>query len=136
MSYGIGTFARASGEAFPGMVLDGRVRDLRTAFGEQATVLSILNEWDAAQPRLDALAVESGQQLGLSELRLLPRISPPGAFLCAGANYRLHIIEMRTANAVAQGLDGKTAEADAVCAMDERAANGIPFVFAGWPGSV
>jgi 2-keto-4-pentenoate hydratase/2-oxohepta-3-ene-1,7-dioic acid hydratase in catechol pathway len=48
----------------------------------------------------------------------------------------MHIIEMRTANAVAQGLDGEIAKAEATQAMDERAAHGIPFVFAGWPGSV
>lgn len=58
------------------------------------------------------------------------------AFLLAGANYRMHIIEMRTANAIAQGHDGEQARAEATRQMDDRAATGIPFVFAGWPGSV
>ena len=135
MSYGIGTFSSGDGEAFPGLVSDQRVRDLRPALGEHATVLSALNEWEATLPRLDALAASPGEH-ALEDLRPAPPIHPAGAFLCAGANYRMHIIEMRTANAIAQGLDGEAAKADATRAMDERAADGIPFVFAGWPGAV
>ncbi len=135
MSYGIGSFARPGGEPFPGLAADGRVLDLRAEFGPGASVLSILGDWERSVPRLDRLASRAGQH-ALEELRTLPPINPPGAFLCAGANYRMHIIEMRTANAIAQGLDGEVAKAEAARAMDERAANGIPFVFAGWPGSV
>ncbi len=98
-------------------------------------MLSILNDWDQALPAMNAICErEAGSNSRV--MIVLPPINPPGAFLCAGANYRMHIIEMRTANAVAQGLDGEVAKADATQAMDERAANGIPFVFAGWPGAV
>lgn len=136
MSFGIGTFSQTQGKPFPGLVRDGRVSDLRTEFGESATVLGILSEWDIALPRLDDLASQRAGELELSALRILPPIHPAGPFLCAGANYRMHIIEMRTANAIAQGLDGDVAKAEATRAMDERAANGIPFMFAGWPGAV
>lgn len=136
MSYGIGTFARPAGEPFPGLVADGRVSDLRLSFGEHATVLSLLGDWERVRVRLDELAGQRAGELELRDLRVRPPINPPGAFLCAGANYRRHIIEMRTANAVAQGLDGEAAGADATRAMDERAAHGIPFMFAGWPGAV
>ncbi len=136
MGYGIGTFAQADGEPFPGLISEGRVRDLRGEFGGHATVLSILEDWEASLLRLDELAGRRAGELELAQLKILPPINPPGGFLCAGANYRMHIIEMRTANAVAQGLDGEFAMAEATRAMDERAATGIPFVFAGWPGAV
>ncbi len=135
MSYGIGSFAGADGEPFAGLVSNGRVHDLRATFDVHTTVLSILGGWERSLPRLDELAQRDGEH-ALGELTILPPINPPGAFLCAGANYRMHIIEMRTANAVAQGLDGDVAQAEATAAMDERAANGIPFMFAGWPGAV
>jgi 2,4-diketo-3-deoxy-L-fuconate hydrolase len=136
MGYGIGTFAGTDGEPFPGLVADERVSDLRPRFGDHATVLSILADWESALPRLEETAGQRAGRIELGDLRILPPVNPPGAFLCAGANYRMHIIEMRTANAVAQGLDGEAARADATRAMDERAARGIPFVFAGWPGAV
>jgi len=136
MSFGIGTFSQAQGDPFPGLVRDGRVSDLRTEFGPSATVLGILGDWDVSLARLDELASQRAGELELGALRVLPPIHPAGPFLCAGANYRMHIIEMRTANAVARGLDGEVAKAEAVHAMDERAANGIPFMFAGWPGAV
>jgi 2-keto-4-pentenoate hydratase/2-oxohepta-3-ene-1,7-dioic acid hydratase in catechol pathway len=135
MSFGIGTFSQADGLPFPGLVCDALVSDLRSAFGDSATVLSILNDWDRALPKLNAISERDGD-LQLETLTVLPPINPPGAFMCAGANYRMHIIEMRTANAIAQGLDGEAAKADATRAMDERAANGTPFMFAGWPGAV
>ncbi|HEX3803484.1 MAG TPA: fumarylacetoacetate hydrolase family protein [Solirubrobacteraceae bacterium] len=136
MSYGIGTFARLDGESFPGIVVDGRITDLRGSFGERASVLSILGDWERSLPRLDELAGQRAGELELAHLTVLPPINPPGAFMCAAVNYRMHIIEMRTANAIAQGLDGEVAKAEATAAMDERAANGIPFMFAGWPGAV
>jgi 2,4-didehydro-3-deoxy-L-rhamnonate hydrolase len=136
MGYGIGTFARAGTEPFAGLVVGDHVTDLRAGFGERATVLSIIGDWERSLPQLDRIAGQRAGDLELEQLTVLPPISPPGAFLCAGANYRMHIIEMRTANALAQGLDGEVAKADATAAMDERAASGIPFMFAGWPGAV
>jgi len=135
MNFGIGTFAAAGSAPFPGLTVDERVTDLRPHFGEQATVLSLLQDWERSLARLSELSETHGV-LRAGDLKILPPISPPGAFLLAGANYRMHIIEMRTANAVAQGLDGEQARAEATRQMDERAATGIPFVFAGWPGSV
>jgi 2,4-didehydro-3-deoxy-L-rhamnonate hydrolase len=135
MSFGLGTFAADGSDSFPGLVVDDLVTDLRLHFGERATVLALLQDWDRSLARLSELSGTLGD-LPLGDLEILPPINPPGAFLCAGANYRMHIIEMRTANAIAQGKDGGQARAEATRAMDERAAAGIPFVFAGWPGAV
>ncbi|WP_063763877.1 fumarylacetoacetate hydrolase family protein [Actinoplanes subtropicus] len=135
MTFGLGTFAAEESDPFPGLVTGDRVTDLRSHFGDRVTVLSLLQDWDRSLSRLDDLTSRSAGR-PLDELRILPPINPPGAFLCAGANYRMHIIEMRTANAIAAGRDGEQARADATRAMDERAANGIPFMFIGWPGAV
>ena len=134
-SYGLGTFAVGQGKPFPGLVVAEEVTDLSGHFGPAATVLALLEDWDRSLERLDELAAATGE-LALNELTVLPPIYPAGPFLCAGANYRNHIIEMRTANAVAQGLDGEQAQAQTTRQMDERAANGIPFLFVGWPGAV
>jgi 2-keto-4-pentenoate hydratase/2-oxohepta-3-ene-1,7-dioic acid hydratase in catechol pathway len=133
-TFGLGTFALETGEAFPGLVVTDRVTDLRAHFNSDTTVLSLLQGWERWLPRLEELAAPG--DLRLSELAVLPPIYPPGAFLCAGANYRTHVIEMRTANAVAQGRNAAEAEAEATRQMDERAASGIPFMFVGWPGAV
>jgi 2,4-diketo-3-deoxy-L-fuconate hydrolase len=135
-SYGLGTFALGAEDPFPGLVVADRVTDLRGHFGARATVLELLQAWDETLEQLDQLATRRPGDLELSELQVLPPIHPAGAFLCAAVNYRMHIIEMRTANAVANGLDGETAKADATHDMDERAAHGIPFMFVGWPGAV
>jgi 2,4-didehydro-3-deoxy-L-rhamnonate hydrolase len=135
VSFGVGTFAAVGGEPFPGLVSDARVSDLRAHFGPAVTVLSLLEDWEAALVRLEQLSAHSGE-LAVSELRVLAPIHPPGGFLLAGANYRRHVIEMRVANAVADGRPADAAQAEATRAMDERAASGIPFIFAGWPGAV
>lgn len=135
MSFGLGTFAADRADPFPGLATGDRVTDLRPHFGERVTVLALLQDWDRSLTRLSELS-GAVRGLPLADLEILPPINPPGAFLCAGANYRMHIIEMRTANAVAAGNDGEQARAEATRAMDERAATGVPFVFAGWPGAV
>lgn len=132
--FGLGTFALQAGQPFPGLVVADRVTDLRAHFRSGTTVLSLLQDWDRSVARLEELT--GSGDLRLSELTVLAPIYPPGAFLCAGANYRTHVIEMRTANAVAQGLDAPAANAEATRQMDERAASGIPFMFVGWPGAV
>jgi 2,4-diketo-3-deoxy-L-fuconate hydrolase len=135
MSFGLGTFASADAEPFPGLVADGCVSDLRPTFGEHASVLGLLESWESSFEQLGRLAQQPGRHQ-LSSLTVLPPIHPPGAFLLAGANYRRHVIEMRVANAVADGRAAAEAEAEAAGAMDARAAGGIPFIFAGWPGAV
>jgi 2,4-didehydro-3-deoxy-L-rhamnonate hydrolase len=135
MTFGLGTFAADDGMPFAGLVVDGRVTDLREAFGRNVSVLALIYDLDRVFSQLDDLGGEGGD-IPVAELAVLPPIHPPGAFLLAAANYRRHVIEMRTSNAVLAGLDAAEAEAEAERAMDERAENGIPLVFAGWPGAV
>ena len=135
MTFALGTFRPADGDAFAAAVIEGRVVDLRPAFGPQVTVLSLLEDWETSPDRIEA-ASKDAEGVPVHTLTALPPIYPPGAYLLASANYRRHVIEMRVANAVSEGRDRAEAEAEAAQAMDERAAIGIPLVFVGWPGAV
>jgi 2,4-didehydro-3-deoxy-L-rhamnonate hydrolase len=135
MSFGLGTFRASDGQPFAGLVGGDLVIDLRPELGDRVTVLSLLEDWERSLPVLEQ-ASHRRDGTRLSDLAALPPIYPPGAYLLASANYRRHVIEMRVANAVSEGRDRDEAEAEAVRAMDERAALGIPMVFVGWPGAV
>jgi len=56
MSFGLGTFAADGADPFPGLVIQGQVTDLRPHFGELATVLALLQDWDRSLARLSALS--------------------------------------------------------------------------------
>jgi 2,4-diketo-3-deoxy-L-fuconate hydrolase len=90
--FGLGTFETPGGGAFPGLVVDERVLDLRPAFGAEATTLDLLRDWDVSLARLRELA-NGGADDGvpLDDLRPLPPVQPPGQLLCAGANYFRHV---------------------------------------------
>src|SRR5581483_7581118 len=134
----LGTFADEGGP-FPGLVVGGLVFDLRPHLGPDATVLSLLRDWDASLERLAELASSAaGPDAGgrpIGELRVRPPVDPPGPFLCAGANYRRHVIQMMVA-ARAAGTPEDEAREAAERAMDERAATGVPLTFVGWPNAV
>jgi 2-keto-4-pentenoate hydratase/2-oxohepta-3-ene-1,7-dioic acid hydratase in catechol pathway len=73
-------------EVFDASELTGRAGD--------ATVLGILDDWDAARQRLGKAAPAPGAGLKLAGLRLLAPIQWPSAIYCAGANYADHAAEM------------------------------------------
>jgi 2-keto-4-pentenoate hydratase/2-oxohepta-3-ene-1,7-dioic acid hydratase in catechol pathway len=146
--YALGVFVRGvtggsspgGNTAFTGLVRDGRVRDL-SGFG---TVSDLLTYWDDAQRRLDELAArDSGDWTDLADLDVRCPVSP-GQILQAGANYRKHVVDIvlaeRRANASTTGHNDDLPEAEvrrrAESMMDERAAAGTPYVFAGLPSAL
>src|SRR3954451_23455115 len=56
--FALGTFAGSAGEPFPGLVVGGRVVDLRPHFGSDATTSGMLAVWDESLQRLRALAAD------------------------------------------------------------------------------
>lgn len=72
--------------------------DVAVATGRatDGSVAGILDDWQAAQPRLDA-AARSGGGVALAGVELLAPIPLPGAIYCAGANYMDHAAEMARA---------------------------------------
>jgi 2-keto-4-pentenoate hydratase/2-oxohepta-3-ene-1,7-dioic acid hydratase in catechol pathway len=129
--FALGTFDGGQGP-FPGLVLgDDAVHPL------DAPVRALLDRWDdelpALQRRADALGGRPAPYR-LDELRALPPVLPVGQVFQAGANYRTHVLEL-LAGAERRGDDsdgwGPQEREQARRALDERAAQGAPFVFTG-----
>lgn len=134
--FSLGTYA-FSGEAVPCLVLEERAHDLRPSLGEETTIRGLVDDWDAKLPELQRLAdegVPGSEGLPLAELRPLPPVEPIGQIFQAAANYRQHVLDL-IAGAESRGdvSDGHTAgdREDARRLLDERAAEGRPFVFLG-----
>ena len=89
-AFGLGTFA-ASGQTFVGMLRDGLVYDTRPFLGPDATIRSLLEDWDAAIDTLIEVAPSLTGGTSLDDLEVLPPVQPVGQILCAGANYRVHV---------------------------------------------
>jgi 2-keto-4-pentenoate hydratase/2-oxohepta-3-ene-1,7-dioic acid hydratase in catechol pathway len=135
-------FAAGAGEPFAGLVLDGRVTGLGERLGSAVTLRGLVEDWDAALPRLQELAdglSEGDGEHELASLRPLPPIQPSGAIFQAGANYRQHVLDL-IAGAERRGDDsdgGADRDRDAARAqLDERARSGRPFVFLGSANAV
>ena len=71
-----------------------------TGFPAQASVLGLLEDWGHARGALAATAKKRAtgksriKAMPLARTRLLAPLLYPGAILCAGANYRDHMLEM------------------------------------------
>jgi 2-keto-4-pentenoate hydratase/2-oxohepta-3-ene-1,7-dioic acid hydratase in catechol pathway len=138
MWFALGTFD-ADGTAFPGLVVDDTVVDLRPSFGDGATVEGLLQDWDATLAVLHDLAeeVDDSPSIALADLRVLVPFRPK-QLLCAGANYFRHVRQI-VASTLRNGGDERPeeelqAEADRIA--HTRAATGTPFVFPALPGAV
>lgn len=134
MSFGLGTFARADGVPFPGLVVDGRVHDLRPEFSDTRSMLA---EWDTTLARLHQLAeAPPGAGEAVADLRPLPPVEP-SQVLCGGANYYTHLRQMHVAALRKRGdtrpAEEQQAEAAAVAA---GRADDDPYIFAGLPRAV
>jgi len=132
--FGLGTFAAADGAAFPGLVLDGAVRDLRPNFGPGATTLDLLRDWETSLAHLHELArAAAPDATPLEELRPLPPVQPPGQLLCAGANYFNHVRQIAFSFMKTQGDQRPDEEIRAEAEEITRRRRQVedPFVFAG-----
>jgi 2-keto-4-pentenoate hydratase/2-oxohepta-3-ene-1,7-dioic acid hydratase in catechol pathway len=98
-SYKLVTYAGAEGPR-AGAVIGERVCDAAklTGHAADATTLSILADWPAANERLTKAAGSPGTGMPLASTRLLAPIGWPSAVYCAGANYGDHAAEMARAN--------------------------------------
>ncbi|WP_433454479.1 fumarylacetoacetate hydrolase family protein [Streptomyces sp. CA-142005] len=135
--FALGTFSRYGGDPFPGLVTATRVRDLSDV---AASVRALVEDWDGVLPRLAALAEEpqtpDGTWHDLADLRVHAPIEP-GQILQSGANYRRHVEDLVAAEKVSvHGATPEEARADAEKMMDERARNGVPYIFLGSPRAI
>lgn len=140
--FAVGTFSTGNGPAFPGLVTDDRVLDLRTIpelrapGGGEPTTRTLLERWDAVLPLLhDAAASARGEWLPLADLRVHAPLEPR-QILQSGANYRTHVIDLAVAHEPAGGRPAEQVRAEVAAMMDRRAAEDEPYVFIGLPSSI
>jgi len=154
----LGTFSVGEGTPFPGLVVKERVialqamGSLRTPAGLQlarcATLLEVLNAWESnlealqkvASALADAKPAEGQRELRpLEELRIHAPLPRPGAIYCSGANYKKHVVDLIIAHAdqtQTQGMSAEQKRSWGMKLMDERAANGTPFIFMKPPSAI
>lgn len=133
-TWGLGTFSKAGGHPFPGLVVGNRVRSI----GDLATsTFDLLQRWTATEPLLDALARDaSGEWVDVATLETHAPLVP-GEVLQSGANYRQHVIDLVAKEKQSvHGATPEVARADATRMMDERARTGKPYVFIGMRRSI
>ncbi|WP_299538568.1 fumarylacetoacetate hydrolase family protein [uncultured Streptomyces sp.] len=138
--FALGTFEVPGSAPFPGLVVEDRVRDLRTALDSAPhDVRALVEEWDAILPALTELAATAGtggDWLRLDELLVHAPLRPQQIFQ-SGANYRQHVIDLDVAHRSPD--DPRTVEearAEVAALMDRRAAEDLPYVFIGLPSSL
>ncbi|HEX4557457.1 MAG TPA: fumarylacetoacetate hydrolase family protein [Xanthobacteraceae bacterium] len=109
--YKLITYASAKGPR-AGIVVGETVHDAAGLTGQasDATVLDILNDWDAASARLKAAAAKAGKTKGfaLADTKLLAPVRWPSAIYCAGANFTDHMLEMAKVQNIAPEPDPKS----------------------------
>ena len=143
--FAVGMFSAGDGPAFPGLVRDDRVLDLRTVPklwagpGEEPTTRALLGRWDTALPLLhaaaDSLNDEHGERHSLPALRVHAPVEPR-QILQSGANYRTHVIDLALAHEPADGRPAERVRAETAAMMDRRAAEDLPYMFIGLPSSI
>src|SRR5256885_2241508 len=109
--YKLVTFASGKGPR-AGIVVGETVHDAAELTGQasDATVVDILNDWDAASARCKAAAARAGKAKGfaLGDTRLLAPVRWPSAIYCAGANFTDHMLEMAKVQNIAPEPDPKS----------------------------
>jgi 2-keto-4-pentenoate hydratase/2-oxohepta-3-ene-1,7-dioic acid hydratase in catechol pathway len=109
--YKLVTYASAKGPR-AGIMVGEAVHDAAGLTGQasDATVIDILNDWDAASTRCKAAAAKAGKAKGLAlgDTRLLAPVRWPSAIYCAGANFTDHMLEMAKVQNIAPEPDPKS----------------------------
>jgi 2,4-didehydro-3-deoxy-L-rhamnonate hydrolase len=136
--FSLGTFADGQSGPFPGIVVNDRVYDTRTVLPAATTTSVLLADWDASLEALQSLAdAPEGHGRPVGELTVLAPVQPPGQIFGAGANYREHVIQITVAHRLGKA-DATVEELreQAAREIDERRANGEPYVWIGVPSAI
>lgn len=151
MKFSLGTFSHEWGERFAAMCIGDRVFPLHAlhaqalhcgaCWSENASVLDLLQDWERNLAVLRTLAEQLSAQhdsaVPMSRLRVHPPVDLPRQVLCTGANYRKHVVDLTLDMGVGpEGLQGAALRKWAEDMMDERAAQGEPYVFPKLPSSI
>ena len=146
--FALGTFSAACSAPFPGLVIDECVialhalRPLSWQLGSGLlgeSMLELLEHWPHNLQALCALAAALETSAGAAVARLAVPVAQlhvappvqPRQILCAGANYRKHVIDLIIDQPVTvdAGVPREDRRRHAEALMDHRAAHGKPFCF-------
>ncbi len=133
--FALGTFSQAGSQPFPAIVKDQQVIPLQAFSGLRGadSILSLLENWEANFAALSAqIETVAAPTISLSPLKIHPPVNLPRQVFCSGANYKKHVIDLIIDEANSPGTENMTAEerrAWATKMMDDRAANGFPYMF-------
>jgi 2,4-diketo-3-deoxy-L-fuconate hydrolase len=147
--YALGSFSIAGCPPFAGLVIDDLVVALAALrpHGERMdaplagtkSVLAFLQSWRRNEPALDrildGLAIDALPFVDRAQLSIHAPFVPP-AIYAAGANYRRHVIEIIADRHADPSLSAEENRAQAARRLDDRAANGSPFIFQKSPAAV
>ena len=151
MTFSLGTFSQGEGARFAGLCFGDRVLSLQqlhaqalrcgALWPESASVFDLLQDWDRNLQVLRMLAEQVSEQyplaVAMSRLNVHPPVDLPRQVLCAGANYRKHVVDLTLDMGVGpEGLHGTALRQWAEEMMDERARQGEPYVFPKLPSSI
>lgn len=146
--FALGTFSVAGSPAFAGLLIEDRVlalhalEELAARLGRPLrgrTTLELLERWEHNRQALTALAAVltngthaalAASALPVAQLRTAAPLKPR-QILCAGANYRQHVIDLIIDQPVTvdAGLSREERRRHAEALMDHRASKGKPFIF-------
>jgi 2-keto-4-pentenoate hydratase/2-oxohepta-3-ene-1,7-dioic acid hydratase in catechol pathway len=134
-SFALGTFSQAGNPLFPGVVVAQHVIPLQ-AFNHllgAASILALLEHWEAnftaLQQQIDTVTEPA---IPLAELQIHPPVNLPRQIFCSGANYKKHVIDLiidEGGGPMSENLTPAERRAWATKMMDDRAANGFPYMF-------
>jgi 2-keto-4-pentenoate hydratase/2-oxohepta-3-ene-1,7-dioic acid hydratase in catechol pathway len=148
--FALGTFSIAGAPPFPGLVMGERVVALNALvpvckrLGHElrypGSLLSLLDEWQLNESALRQAAAyladraEALTRLSapLGVLTVHAPLEQPRQIFCSGANYRKHVIDLivdQARDPEVQGMSREQRLAYAKNLMDERCANGTPYIF-------
>lgn len=139
--FALGTFStrNENAEKFAGLVVDRKVISISRLAEEYGLpqlggkgVLALLESWSSSFQALEALVekVDTTEWWDESHLKFHPAVDLPRQIFCTGANYRKHVVDMTVdANVGPEGLSKEELKRWAEEMMDNRVANGEPYVF-------
>ncbi|MBS1812827.1 MAG: fumarylacetoacetate hydrolase family protein [Acidobacteria bacterium] len=133
--FALGTFSKAGNQPFPAVVKDQQVIPLQAFSGllGAGSILSLLENWEANFAALSAqINTVATPAFSLSSLKIHPPVNLPRQVFCSGANYKKHVIDLIVDEGGGPASENMTTDerrAWATKMMDDRAANGFPYMF-------
>ncbi|HEX4948794.1 MAG TPA: fumarylacetoacetate hydrolase family protein [Blastocatellia bacterium] len=134
-TFALGTFSQAVNPPFPGVVIEQHVIPL-SAFAQlngNASILALLENWEANFAALQQqIEVVTAPAIPLAQLKIHPPVNLPRQVFCSGANYKKHVIDLiidEGGGPMSENMTTEERRAWATKMMDDRAANGYPYMF-------